>query len=88
MTEQCSGCRFWLIDEREKDLDEELPAWRFGWCRRHPPVIVDHMARQAIPPVGFGGHNFDPENIAPVRNVHPATFGTQWCGEHALAREA
>ncbi len=90
MVEQYHRCRFWLIDRKEGDSVDA--AENFGWCRRYPPAIVDHMARQAIPPVGFGGHNFDPETIATVTNVHnaglfPATYATAWCGEYALARE-
>jgi hypothetical protein len=51
-----------------------------------PPVIVDHMARMAIPVVGFGGNVVDPEDVATVTSVHnatlrPATFYTDWCGE-------
>jgi len=81
--EQCSTCRFWLV---EKDQNQSVHE-SFGWCRRNPPTIVDHMARQAIPPVGFGGNNPDPEDIATVVNVHhsglfPATFGNAWCGEY------
>jgi hypothetical protein len=89
-SEQCSRCRFWLLEraDPEDNRDES-----FGWCRRFPPVVVDHMARQAIPTVGFGGHNFDPENIATVMNVHnaglfPASYADEWCGEYAAAREA
>jgi hypothetical protein len=80
--EQCSRCLFWRVEQGKGDLREES----FGWCRRNPPSIVDQMARQAIPPVGFGGNNCDPEDVADVVNVQrsglfPATFANAWCGE-------
>lgn len=84
MTDQCASCQFW---EREKPgTPNELNYESHGWCRRKPPVIVDHMARMAIRSPGFGGNVIDPEDVANCSTVSkaslfPATFGNEWCGE-------
>lgn len=59
----------------------------FGWCRRNPPSLLDHMARMVIPPLGNTADNYDPEDVATVGRVHsasmfPATYGTEWCGQY------
>lgn len=89
MTERCRTCRFWLLNKGE-DADEKVSAG-FGWCRRRPPQIIDHMARIAIRTPGFGGHVIDPEDVASCSTIHetsffPATFGTEWCGEFEQVR--
>ncbi|MFS0737532.1 hypothetical protein ABC347_10825 [Sphingomonas sp. 1P06PA] len=83
-TERCALCRFWL--PVEEGVDRTADDAGHGWCRREPPKIVDHMARMAIPQPGFGGHVFDPEDVADAGTVHnaclwPATFYTEWCGQ-------
>lgn len=86
MSERCRICRFWQLDlaPNEKDKGEEWDAG-FGWCRRDPPRINEHMARMVIDHPRFGGKNYDPEDVASASHVHdatlfPATFGTNWCG--------
>lgn len=86
MAEVCGTCRFWFIELASKDdiLEEETG---FGWCRRHPPKIIDHMARMAIQQPGFGGNVVDREDVASAAVVDyatmfPATFGGSWCGEY------
>lgn len=59
----------------------------FGWCRRNPPSLLDHMARMTIPPLGNREDNYDPEDVATVGRVQcasmfPATYGTEWCGQY------
>lgn len=85
--ERCRICRFWLLDLKpnEQDPGEDIDAG-FGWCRRRPPAIIDHMARMAIHQPGFGGHVYDREDVASAMHIDdatlfPATFGTNWCGE-------
>ena len=94
--DRCRVCRFWHLDLRagETDPGEDQNAG-FGWCRYNPPAIIDHMARMAIHQPGFGGHVFDPEDVASAMHVenatlYPATFGTGWCGRfepRALTQE-
>jgi hypothetical protein len=85
MTEQCNRCRFWLaVPDEVGDCPEDGPG--FGWCRRNPPTLSDHMASMIIDRPRFGGHNYDPESVATVGNVHnsslfPATWQTTWCGQ-------
>lgn len=87
MTPQCSNCRFWKNERHANESDQDVVDGNsFGWCRRYPKQFVDQMARQSIPAVGFGGNNFDPEDVATVTNVYnsvlyPASHGTEWCGE-------
>ncbi len=81
-TEQCGSCRFWLA-VLEKEPADDGPGW--GWCRRHPPVVSDHMARLAIPGPTFG-NQVDPDDVATIDNVadaslFPATWRGKWCGE-------
>ena len=81
----CHSCRFWLV---EHDAGEhENGSESFGWCRRYPPIVLDHMARMTIPPLGNREDNYDPEDVATVGRVQsarifPATYGTEWCGEY------
>lgn len=84
MAEECSGCRFWL-GVGETFSDGEPNGW--GWCRRNPPQISDHMAEMVIPRPRFGGdlETYDPDRVATVENVadaslFPATFYDRWCG--------
>lgn len=90
--ERCRICRFWRLDLKanEKDPGEDSDAG-FGWCRRRPPKIIDHMARMAIRQPGFGGHVYDREDVASAAHVDdatmfPATFGTNWCGDFEEAK--
>jgi hypothetical protein len=83
MTEACHTCRFWLADRAPNSNEAEDET--FGWCRRHPPKIIDHMARIAIRTPGFGGNVVDPEDVASSSTVSnasmfPATYATEWCG--------
>ena len=81
---RCNLCRFWLeeLDCRDpNDADGGM-----GWCRRHPPIVLDHMARMTIPHLGNSKDNYDPEDVATVMNVNsatifPATPSTGWCGD-------
>lgn len=84
--ERCRICRFWQLDLAIGAVDpgEETDAG-FGWCRREPPKIINHMARMAIHQPGFGGHVIDADQVANVHagsnaTLFPATFGTNWCG--------
>lgn len=90
--ESCMSCRFWKIDHERDDEGRRHPEpadVSFGWCRRFPPRVLDHMASMTIPHLGNGKHNYDPEDVATVSNVEsatifPATYGsTDWCGEYA-----
>lgn len=91
--ERCRICRFWKLDlsTGEEDPGEEMDAG-FGWCRRRPPSIIDHMARMAIRQPGFGGNVIDPEDVASAVHIDhatlfPATFGLNWCGEFSPQSE-
>jgi hypothetical protein len=81
---QCNSCRFWKLDETTKD---ELNAdWGFGFCRRKPPTLVDSLVAAEIVPPRYG-HQSDLDRPDPtaasIASVWPATFATEWCGEHS-----
>ena len=89
--EQCNRCRFWLAEPDEaSDCKIDGPGW--GWCRREPPRVSDHLARIAI-----GYPSFDrqaaPEEFATVvcvadASLFPATFLDKWCGRFEPCRQA
>ena len=87
--EQCNRCRYWHAEpDAKSDCPVDGPGW--GWCRREPPRVSDHMAAVTIGFPPFGKQH-DPEEIATVVNVadaslFPATFLDNWCGRfEALA---
>ena len=87
--ERCFTCRFWLAQPEFGEHADGSES--FGWCRRYPPTVLDHMARMTIPPLGNREDNYDPEDVATVARVHnatisPATYGIGWCGEYRGAR--
>lgn len=89
--DNCSECRFWRQDP-DAQIEGERRDESFGWCRRNPPLVLDHMARMTIPHLGNSKDNYDPENVATAVNVHnatifPATYGTGWCGEYQPENE-
>ena len=83
---QCNGCRFWKLADETKD--EHDPNWGFGFCRRRPPVLVDSLiAAQIIPPRYGQQSDLDMKDALDAYNgcLFPATFATEWCGEHEPA---
>ena len=78
---QCSGCRFWKLDETT--IDPLDPDWGFGSCRRNPPALIDSMVAASIVPPRYGNQSDlvrpDPAS-AYSASLWPATFATDWCG--------
>jgi hypothetical protein len=83
--ERCGNCRFWLAQPMKgSDCPIDGPGW--GWCRRLPPTVSDHLAMVSIHLPRFG-QLIDPEDVAGVIEVaeatlFPATFNDRWCGEY------
>lgn len=84
--ENCNRCRFWkFAEDGGEDEDDQPYGW--GWCRRYPPTISDHMAAISVGTPRFG-QQYDPDELASPINVHqsclsPSTFSSDWCGEFA-----
>ena len=81
--EQCNRCRFWFAQpDATSDCPIDGPGW--GWCRREPPRVSDHLAQVSIGLPSFG-RSYDPDDLAGIVNVadasvFPATFLDNWCG--------
>jgi hypothetical protein len=87
---QCNGCRFWKLDDTTID-DLNREAWGWGFCRRRPPTLVDSLIAAEIVPPRYGDL-IDLERPTPIdtytASLWPATFATEWCGEHKPAEPA
>jgi len=86
MTEQCNRCRFWkFVTSGDADEDDQPYGW--GWCRRYPPKVSDHMASITIGTPDFRQQYCRDEmaNEIAVSSacLLPATFSRDWCGEFA-----
>ncbi|HEX2594783.1 MAG TPA: hypothetical protein VHL34_24985 [Rhizomicrobium sp.] len=83
----CGVCRHW--QDAERSADETL-GW--GWCRRYPPRVSDHVASMVIERPKFGGRNYDPEDVVTVSavsdaSIFPATWHDEFCGEFAAVAD-
>ncbi|MDO7843430.1 hypothetical protein [Sphingomonas immobilis] len=88
MTDQCNRCRFWQVDIKSAEFDDEPHS--YGRCRRYPPKISDHMASISVGTPSFG-QQYDPEDPADNISLYwaglvPVTFCNDWCGEYASTR--
>lgn len=57
----CENCRFFLCSD---------DAAGDGWCRRHPPSIINRVL--------FGGKLIEPDGYS----TFPITYAEDWCGEY------
>lgn len=59
--QECWSCIFYLREDDEN-----------GWCRRHPPVIVESMINKGI----------SAENALIYATRFPSLSAFDWCGEY------
>lgn len=81
--EHCGDCRFWLPVPLKGDCVVEGPC--FGWYRRYPPKLSDHLASVTIARPGFM-QNITHEEATIVDAVwdatlFPSSYRHEWCGE-------
>ncbi|UAK25845.1 hypothetical protein [Sphingomonas nostoxanthinifaciens] len=85
MAERCDNCRYWLAGRGMADQVKANGDSAFGWCRRNPPRIVEHVASMSIRGPAFGNQieSNDAADVFAVSDatLFPAIFGTSWCGE-------
>lgn len=92
--EQCSRCRFWLIDETTNggEIEVEEGGIAFGFCRRNAPVVIGELAALCVPRTTWGRDPDREEELWSTQinraSTQPVTESADWCGEFDVAREA
>lgn len=77
-TEQCQGCRFWVVRDAYAEMDIP-PGDREGKCHRYPPKIDLSEAAK--------WEESDSHSYLDYRYWnHPITMGEDWCGEFAAPK--
>jgi len=70
--EQCSTCRFWLLDVR--DAQPAYPEHGIGQCRRRAPRIISALVDRTLIPTPMAGK-------LSAASQFPIIDSGDWCGE-------
>lgn len=89
LKEQCSLCRFWLLDPTTHFADGrpfEAGDIAFGYCRRNAPAVRGELAALCVPRTLAWACDQDPNfEISSTQlyraSPQPATESGDWCGE-------
>ena len=93
-SEQCSRCRFWLIDQTTNGGEDHIEdgAIAFGFCRGNAPVVIGELAALCVPRTAWGR---DPDRDEELRSTQiyrastqPVTESADWCGKFDVTRKA
>ena len=95
IADQCSRCRFWLLDKSthgQGGLVEEGDI-AFGRCRRNAPVVAGALAALGVPRTAWGRDaDMEDEDLSSTQiyraSPQPVTESGDWCGEYVAGVEA
>ncbi|MEG3176159.1 hypothetical protein U1872_07965 [Sphingomonas sp. RB3P16] len=89
--EQCSRCRFWLLDPSthfEDGRPVEDGDIAFGHCRRNAPVVLGELAALGVPRQAWGRDPDKDEELWTTQlwraSTQPVSESADWCGEFKL----